>query len=291
MKIALSIIVCLFLLSCGSNNNDQEAPTESWNLVSRKVYRYTFNTTGLPDTTFIKTYQYKDLTIVDSTEEFSVAAYKDGQLLSKRYFKKRVDSLPLSEWDIEYNYVKNQLRSIITKKQGVLQKDERYVYDTANRLSRYIYIQAMNHSQSPTMASNTAVNSSASSGKKYDTVVVAYAYDSTNKNLGAVFANSRGEVFRKDINIYSASTPLASYNLDYKGDTTQKIEYTMEGKYFRSKIENDSTIIQNWTINNVPLRQLEIRKKTNEQFKNDVTYNEGRLVEEKYYKLAKSTGN
>jgi hypothetical protein len=222
--------------------------------------------------------------VSDSSEFFAVNSYQDAQPASKIFYAAKKTSAPLPLKRIDYTFTsKNQPSTVVATINGVLEKKETYFYDTANRLIKTSIINIKKkQSENPDEGDFTEQTIDAASG--YDTLHINYRYDAGNKNIGGDFTDNQGRSLRKDINIYSGNTPLTTYSLGPNGDTLQRVSYVIEGKVLRSVVEKDDLTYVDWNSNGLPLGNIKIDKKSKEQLKRHLKYDQGRLVGEDLYK-------
>ncbi|RZK24882.1 MAG: hypothetical protein EOO43_06945 [Flavobacterium sp.] len=283
------IFILLWATSCNSKKDDASTQkAENWVLDQDISYRYKLNATGNPDTTFIDTKWYKDGNFSDSSSVFYISKY-NGDLLMDivHYSIDKIKGISQTS-NVHYEYGMNkkiQVMSIYNG--GKLTKLEKYGYDDANLLARYTLIQMKildsNLKSGEALSAALAKNSDIKLG--YDTLNAVYKYDNTKKIVGATFTDNRGKVVRNDINVYSGNDPLYTYTLNDKGDTIQKMKYEADGKVLHSRLENDSFVLFQNTVNNAPIAQQTVFKNRNEKWRSAVTYDQyGRKMQEKVYK-------
>lgn len=277
------VIYCLLLLlvSCKSKEEKTQS-AENWVLTNRKVYTDKLNNFGLPDTTYTKIYNYEDLNVKDTSELFSVSKYdNDRRLISRSFFLVRKDGSPFLQSQSRLFYSGKYLTNMIDETNGVLTKNEKYTYDTSGKMVQSVIVRIKDFDKillkdAQDLQKETLIN------QGYDTLYITYQYDG-NKNVGAEMVDNRGNLVRRDINIYSGISPLSSYNLGPKGDTLQSITYLQVGEKLTSQIENNDFIIVTDTRSGYPTGKLTFDKKKNEKLKQEWGYENGRLTEEKFY--------
>jgi hypothetical protein len=283
------LVILFFAASCNSKKDEASTQkTENWVLDQDISYRYKFNATGNPDTTFIHTKWFKNGNFSDSTSVFYISKYNGDLLTDIFHYSIDKNKVVSQTSNVHYEYGMNkkiQLMSIYNG--GKLTKLERYGYDDANLLSKYTLIQLkiMDSSlrSSDTLLAAMATNSNIKLG--YDTLNAVYKYDNTKKVIGATFTDNSGKIVRNDVNVYSGTDPLFTYSLDAKGDTIQRMKYEADGKVLHSRLENDSFVLFQNTVNNAPIAQQTIFKNRNEKWRSAVSYDQyGRKVQEKVYK-------
>ena len=169
---------------------------------------------------------------------------------------------------------------MIDETNGVLTKAEKYTYDTSGKLAESVIIRIKNFDSivlkdAQNLQKETLIN------QGYDTLHITYKYDG-NKNVGGDMVDNRGNLIRRDINIYSGDSPLYSYNLGPKGDTLQHIRYVQNNEKLTSQIENNDFTIVTATFNGYPTGKITFDKKNNKKIKQEWSYDNGRLAEEKF---------
>ena len=277
-------IFCLLLSLISCKSKKDEGPEEdNWILTNRKVYTDKLNAFGLPDTTFTKLYKYENFNVKDSSEMFAVSKYDDERrLILKSFFWVRKDGSPSLNSQSKYTYSGKHLANIIEETNGVLTKDEKYTFDTSGKLLKSTIVRIKNYDKISENADESLQNKTLVN-QGYDTLQIVYKYDASNKNIGGDMVDSRGNLIRRDVNIYSGTSPIASYNLGPKGDTLQHITYVQQGNKLTSQTENDDYIIATAMNYGYITGKLILNKKTNEKSRQECAYEGVRLAEEKFY--------
>jgi hypothetical protein len=276
------VCVLLFLISCKSKK--EEGPKEdNWILSQRKLHTDKLNAFGLPDTTYTKVYRYENFNVKDSSEMFAISKYDDDRrLILKSVFSVNKDGLPVLKSQSKYTYSGKYLANIIDETSGVLTKAEKYTFDTSGKLLKSTVVRLKNYDKIFGNADESLQHETLAN-QGYDTLNIVYKYDGENKNIGGDMVDNLGNLVRRDVNIYSGTAPIASYNLGPKGDTLQHITYVQQGNKLTSQTENDDYIIATAMNYGYLTGKLTLNKKTNEKFRQEYTYENGRLAEEKFY--------
>lgn len=285
-----AVILILFLAaSCNSKKEDTSAQkAESWELNQDISYRYKLNATGNPDTTFIHTKWFKNGNFSDSSSVFYTSKYNGDLITDIFHYSVDKNNVVSQTSNVHYEYGMNKKIQVMSVYNGgKLTKLERYGYNDANLLAKYTLIQMKimdsNLKSTDTLLAVLAKNSDIKLG--YDTLNAVYKYDNTGKVIGATFTNNSGKVVRTDVNVYSGNDPLYTYSINEKGDTIQRMKYEADGKVLHSRLENDSFVLFQNTVNNAPIAQQTVFKNRNEKWRSAVSYDQyGRKVQEKVYK-------
>jgi hypothetical protein len=277
------LIYCLLLLLVSCKSKEEKAqPKENWVLTNRKVYTDKLNAFGLPDTTYTKSYSYENSNIKDSSEMFSVHKYDDERrLISRSFFLVRKDGSPFLQSQSRMTYSGKYLANMIDETNGILTKDEKYTYDTSGKMVKSVIIR-MKDFENILLKDARDLQKETLLNQGYDTLHITYKYEG-NKIAGGDMADNRGNLIRRDVNLYSGNSPFSSYNLGPKGDTLQHIRYSQVGDKLTSQIENNDFVIVTSTQSGYPTGKITFDKKKNEKLKQDWGYANGRLTEERFY--------
>lgn len=283
MKQFFAYAALLLLLSCKGDDKNSEQE-ENWVLKNKKVFTDKLNIYGYPDTTYTKLINYDNLNVKDSSEMFAVSKYDDQRrLVSKLFFIKDESGSPVLESQSDYAYTGKYLSSMTDRTSGILTKQESYTYDTSGKLLKSEIIRLKNFDEIFKREKDKTLAKEVLLKQGYDTLHISYNYDSGNKNVGANMVDNRGNLIRKDINVYAGTTPLSSYNLGPKGDTLQRISYAQQGDKLTSQADNENFIIVTAMQAGYLTGKLTFDKKKNEKLRQEWRYEDGRLREEKFY--------
>ena len=279
----------LFLISCKSKKED--APqADNWVLTNRKIFTDKLNAFGLPDTTYTKVLNYENLNIKDSSEVFAVSKYDENRRLTlKTFFLAKKDGPPSLNSQSRYIYSGKYLASVIDEMNGVVTKQEKYNYDTSGKILSSSIVRLKNFDKILERYGDKVVEKEALTNQGYDTLHISYKYDGSNKNIGGDMVDNRGNLIRRDVNVYSGNSPMASYNLGPKGDTIQHIMYVQQGNQLTSQADNNEFTIVTVMNSGYTTGKLTLDKKKNEKVKQEWIYENGRVVEEKFYTTGKGS--
>ncbi|MDB5208685.1 MAG: hypothetical protein JWR72_3760 [Flavisolibacter sp.] len=282
LRLAILLIITL-AISCKSKK--EETPQEdNWILANRKVSTDKLNAFGFPDTTYTKMYTYQNYNVKDSSEMFAVSKYDDERrLISKSFFLVGKDGSPFLKSQSRYTYSGKNLAAAIDEANGVLTKHEKYSYDTSGKLLKSTIIRMKNFDKIFAIDEDEILQKEKLVNQAYDTLNITYRYDAGNKNIGGDMVDNRGNLIRRDVNIYSGNSPISTYNFGPGGDTLQRIVYVQQGDKITSQSENDNFIIATAMNSGFVTGKLTLDKKKNEKLRQEWTYANGRLAEEKVY--------
>ena len=285
------LILSLLFLAVSCNSKKEETQQEdNWILSNRKVFTDKLNAFGLPDTTYTKTYVYENFNVKDSNEMFTVSKYDDERrLISKTLFLVGKDKNPLPQSQSKYTYSGKYLTNVIDEINGALTKNETYVYDSSGKLLKSSIVRLKNFDKLFEKGDEEILQKEKLTAQGYDTLNITYQYDASNKNIGGEMLDNRGNLIRKDVNIYSGTSPISSYNFGPKGDTLQRITYAHQGNKLTSQTENNDFIVVTAMNSGYLTGKLTYYKKKNEKLRQEWTYENGRLAEERSYTAAKET--
>ncbi|RYY69413.1 MAG: hypothetical protein EOO13_09585 [Chitinophagaceae bacterium] len=277
--------VLITALSCNSGKEDKPADaSENWVVAEKNRYDYKLNSIGRPDTTFVYTHKYKDGLIVDSSVAFTVNKYNGDFLSDELAFVVGKDQKIIPQTVTKYTFNKNgQSISRNISGAGKLIREERFSYNDSNLLVKSTIIQIRNRDKVTGGTLELSTASAANIG--YDTVTTLYTYDAGKKLVETKMLNSRGEMLRKEVNLYSGNDPLLTAAINQKGDTLKRITYEKRDKVLMTVSETDSVVLFQNYLNGVQIAQKTKYKNRNEQWRSAVRFDEkGRKAEETLYK-------
>lgn len=279
------IIYCLLLLlvSCKSKNEEAQQ-ADNWVLTKKTLYSYRLNALGLADTTFVKSYKYDNLDVKDSVEAFTVNNYDGSRvIMESSYIGTKISDPPLVS-QTKYKYLNDKnLTSVTSTTSGVLTRDEKFTYDTSGKLVSSVVIQMKDFDKISQNAGDKPIPKESLVNQGYDTLNIAYKYDAANKNMGGDFVDNRGNLIRRDVNVYSGNSPIRSFNLGPKGDTIQRIAYEQTGNIIKTQSDNNDYTIITAVNSGFLLGKITFDKKKNKKIKQDWGYDMGRMTEERFY--------
>lgn len=269
--------------------NEPEANTikePEWRLLEKITYQNVLTKEGYLDTVYITQQIYKDDELKDSTKMFKVLGYNsEGKPSRINYFKEGRNGIELVNTVVnEYDAKGNKIAGY-EKAKGIESKVEKYVYNDSSRPVSY-YVKAKADNDVFEMQ-DSEISSLQKSNGEYNVYNVSYEYDEQSRVSKTIVADESGKPVRTDLNLYTGNVPLATYSLDTKGDTLQKVQFTEDGDVLKIVSQRDSLIVTKWMYKGaLMLGKTTENINTKKAWKRVLKYNnEGQLIEQALYEL------
>lgn len=285
MKTIFYSFLMLLLVSC--HNNDTNKPKmDNWVISGKSVFKNVLSKEGYLDTVYRTRYVYKNGDQTDSTLSFA-ACIRDnnGILIGKKFYNVDKDGRQefIGSWAFTYDK-KGNITSSTKMNNGILEQQEKQQYDDSGRLAKYSAIERINNDVMQLADKDNDFKQVAAHDIVYDSTNVSYKYDRDNKVVKAIATDGAGKLVRTDINLYTGNEPFASYSINEKGDTIQKINYEMDGKFLKMTVHQDDLIITKWVSGNWMFAQVTENVKVKKKWKKILKYDlKGREIEQSTY--------
>jgi hypothetical protein len=282
MNLYKILLVLIILSSCSGTSQTKQLSTsvdENWEIAYKTIQTNTYSKSGLLDTSYSTSFVYMQGMLVDTSKSITVRKYDSkNNLISEKTFllSNNIPSKLLSEAIKEYDEKNNPIY-IMTKSEGVNYDRSRIEYNNNNQEIKSVDIfQVMENASESMDIDSIALRKKDTKKLTFDTTINTYNYDDIGNLIKWISSNTKGEIEKTNVTIYSGKEKTSGYALDNNGDTTVTFTYIKDGDILKeiAKTNEDGGVDTTWQQNDKVLKMIGHSEKFHFKTKMEIKYND-----------------